>query len=79
MKTIDPIYNQPHHPKYGPVRRMHVILFQIYADEDMAEMERRLSDQLGTEWTHAMADLLDDRSEAAASRFILRYATSVVA
>ncbi|MBS7671429.1 hypothetical protein [Croceicoccus gelatinilyticus] len=72
-----PIYDQPNHPDYGPVRRLHVILLQIFADKDMAAIESELNDLLGTHWTLAMSDLIKDRTEAKAARFILRYATSI--
>lgn len=70
-----PIYNQPNHKHYGPVRRMHLVLLALLAD--VPDGEGKLNEQIGIDWTHAMVDLLKDRSEASAQRFILRYAASI--
>lgn len=70
-----PIYDDSDHPRYGPVRRMHIILLSLLAD--VADGEAKLNEQIGTDWTHAMVDLLKDRSESSAQRFILRYAASI--
>lgn len=44
-----PIYDQPNHPNYGPVRRLHVMLLQLFGD-DLALAEKEFADTFGGPW-----------------------------
>lgn len=73
-----PIYNQPNHPFYGPARRLHMMLMQVTADKGISAFEKQFNDFFKKDWTHCFLDLLKDRSEAEAQRFMLRYAADLL-
>ncbi|AXK43877.1 hypothetical protein [Erythrobacter aureus] len=69
------VYDDPDHPRYGPVRRMHLVLLAMLAD--VKGWEDMLNEAIGEEWTVAMIEELAERSESAAQRFILTHAASL--
>ena len=63
------IFDNPNHPQYGPVRRMWVVLAQL----DMLETAEEWGNRHGIPWDAALADLVPDRSESPAQRWLLRH------
>lgn len=44
-----PIYDQPNHPHYGPVRRMHLILMYLF-ESRTEEYEQGFKTEYGAHW-----------------------------
>lgn len=44
------IYNQPNHPAYGPCRRLHLKLLELFGDE-LPEVEAAYEHGIGHDWT----------------------------
>jgi len=77
--AVVPIYDQPDHPHYGEIRRLHIMLMQIAPGKDAyAKLEQSFTDQFHKDWTWCFIDLLKDRTEAEATRFVLRYAIDMM-
>lgn len=51
------IYNQPNHPFYGPVRRMHLKLMELFG-ADVGCVEEMYEKGIGADWTLVMASSL---------------------
>jgi hypothetical protein len=51
------IYNEPGHPAYGPVRRLHLKLMELFGS-DLAEIETGYAQGIGMDWTHVSASAL---------------------
>ncbi len=66
------IYDQPHHRYYGPVRRLHVMLLQVYADVGLGDMDDIYQEEFVATWDYDVAWFLDhDVSEAVALRTVI--------
>lgn len=66
------IFDMPRHKNYGPVRRLHVMLMQVYADVGLDRMEELYEEEYLASWDYDVAWFLDhDQSEAVALRTIL--------
>jgi hypothetical protein len=66
------IYEDPNHPLYGPVRRLHLKLMELFGS-DLAEVEREFSLGLGLDWTQFVERNLGlGLSEAHTARFVLK-------
>lgn len=53
-----PIYDNPNHPHYGPVRRLHVMLMQLFANFDDAQLA--FHDVWGRWWDDALVDFINE-------------------
>lgn len=51
------IYNDPNHPQYGPIRRLHLKLMELFV-EDLAEVEQAFAAGIGKDWTAVAASSL---------------------
>lgn len=73
------IYDQPDHPFYGPVRRLHVMCLQLFPNFE--EVERRFErlGGKGIHWSQWMADRMQNYGypEASAQRDMLRWFLSI--
>lgn len=49
------IYDDPNHPQYGPVRRLHLKLMELFADVDLTAVEQRYEAGIGKDWTEVVA------------------------
>lgn len=63
------IFDNPNHPQYGPIRRMWVVLAQL----DMLETAEEWGNRQSIPWDAALADLVPDRGESPAQRWLLRH------
>ncbi|USM11523.1 hypothetical protein vBCbaSRXM_78 [Citromicrobium phage vB_CbaS-RXM] len=59
-ETNMPIYDDPNHPHYGPVRRLHLILLYLFGDR-IAEAEKRHIKKTGVDWTYQMSHEIEKR------------------
>ena len=68
------IYDQPNHSAYGPVRRLNVMVLQLFADRDLEKIEKNFG-LAHDEWTwdDMLAFMIEQRqmSEAKAQRYVL--------
>lgn len=67
-----PIYDQPDHPHYGPVRRLHIMLLQLLGDE-LEHKQNRINHTLGDlTWDRLLSShLLAGYTERQATRLVL--------
>lgn len=54
----EPIYNQPKHPKFPHIRRMHLILLHLFGDE-LGGAEERFKEFFNRDWTEFMVSQLE--------------------
>lgn len=75
-----PIYDQPNHPNYGPVRRMHLMLMQLSADfrGGFGEFERQFTDMFSKDWTRWLNSYLEIYTESRASVLLMRDALKIL-
>ena len=68
------IFDQPDHPNYGPVRRMHLILMYLHGDE-LPAMEERATKVFCEPWDRHMVRLMNGMGwrERTAAQFILEW------
>ena len=67
----DRIYNNPNHKHYGPVRRMHIMLMQLFSDDCITD-EAWLHENDPT-WDRYLSEMIESGiSEIVASRSVLR-------
>lgn len=80
VNEIRPIYEQPNHRHYGPVRRLWVMLEQLFADRGGVVMvEKRLAayqeraNVTRPRWDEHLGSLIENgQSEAAAQRLVIQ-------
>lgn len=66
------IYNEPGHPAYGPCRRLHLKLMELFGD-DLADVEAAYETGIGHRWTTvAAASLAFKTQERHIARSILK-------
>jgi hypothetical protein len=66
------IYNEPGHRFYGPVRRLHLKLMELFGD-DLREVETAYALGIGMDWTHVIAlSLATGVSEAHNARSVIK-------
>lgn len=66
------IYDQPDHPAYGPVRRVHIMILQFFADKKMDRIDLHYHEHYNSTWDEDLARLMQwDPQEALNSRCIL--------
>lgn len=66
------IYNEPGHRFYGPCRRLHLKLLELFGD-DLREVETAYAHGIGMDWTHVTASALAmGVSEAHNARGVLK-------
>jgi hypothetical protein len=72
------IYDDPNHPHYGPVRRLHVMLMQLFGVA-LPRVEARFKElSQGFDWTERMGDRLNHGfPEATVQRDMLRWFLSI--
>jgi hypothetical protein len=51
------IYNEPGHRFYGPVRRLHLKIMELFGD-DLNEVETAYARGIGKDWSHVSASAL---------------------
>jgi hypothetical protein len=69
---VTAIYNQPNHPAYGPCRRLHLKLLELFGD-DLAEVEAAYERGIGHDWTAVMkASLAFGTNEAHVARSAIK-------
>lgn len=73
-----PIYNDPNHAHYGPVRRLHLILLYLFGD-DLPNVEKRFEAFCECTWDQRFVRDLAAWSEAEAAQGILLTALDVCA
>jgi hypothetical protein len=73
MAEASRIYDDPKHPQYGPVRRLYVMLLQLWADIGIERMETVYRDQYRTYWDIDLAFLMGtlEMSEPDAQRTLM--------
>lgn len=68
-----PLYNDPTNPYYGPCRRLHIILMQMFADHDFSALEAEYRDCIGHDWTETLeGNLRLGVTEPSAHRAVFR-------
>jgi hypothetical protein len=69
-----PIYDQPDHPSYGPVRRLHVMLLQLAADVSLDAVMSHYKEVCMAPWDAHLDFLLQGLGycEAEAQRRVLQ-------
>lgn len=68
-----PIYNDPSHPAYGPCRRLHIMLLQLFADADFGRIEDDYRRAFTKDWTATVSHEIGiGCPEAAVQRGIVR-------
>lgn len=51
------IYDDPNHPQYGPVRRLHLILMHLFG-ADLSVVEKEFTLGIGKDWSAVAASSL---------------------
>lgn len=65
------IYDNPNHPHYGPVRRLHLKLMELFPD-NLSEVEDEYLNGIGNDWTTITVMMLErGLSEAYVARYII--------
>lgn len=70
-----PIYDQPNHPRYGPARRLHIMVMQLTADDPtvLERIDEWYWRRYRTHWSQYLSGLMDNTlSEAYAQRRVLK-------
>lgn len=66
------IYDQPSHPHYGPVRRLHIMIMQLLTKHQCSVLDEHYDEQYGETWDLQLSRLMSwDPSEPINSRAIL--------
>ena len=66
------IFDQPDHRNYGPVRRMHVMLLQVYADVGLDGLEEQYEEAYITTWDDSLSWFIEHGlSEPDATRVVM--------
>jgi hypothetical protein len=69
---VTAIYNQPNHPAYGPCRRLHLKLLELFGD-DLAEVEAAYERGIGHDWTMIVkSSLAFGTNEAHVARCVVK-------
>lgn len=65
------IYDHPNHPHYGPIRRLHLKLMELFPD-NLFEVEQAYLNGIGNDWTNVAVSMLEKRlSEAYVARSVI--------
>ena len=66
------IFDQPNHPHYGPVRRMHIMIMQLFTPYQLSVLDSHYHEEYNENWDDQLSRLMSwDPCEPINSRDIL--------